>query len=102
MLEDTPGVGNMITGSSDDLSLSEVLHPSGASGQALIVAGVGLLILYLTVGRQSGGGFVQRAGAVAQWVLILGSGMVVVNYLGRHFAGLHPNAPGAGGIIIDL
>lgn len=99
--EATPGVGNMISGRSET-SIGEALHPREPAGQALIVAGLGLLVLYMTVGRAADGGPIQRLGAVGGYLLVFAGSMAVVNWMGRHYASMHPNAPLAVGIGVDL
>lgn len=99
--EATPGVGNMISGRSET-SISDALHPREPAGQALAVAAIGFAILYLSVGRAAEGGPIQKLGAVAGYLLVFAAGMAVVNWTARHFASMHPNAPLAVGIGVDL
>lgn len=99
---DDTGSGRPVSGAGITDSIRDAFHPSTPSGQSLAVAAAGFAILLLTIGKQTGGSPVAKVGAVAQWLLLVAAGMVVVNWTGRHFAGLHPDWPGAAGVTFDL
>jgi len=84
----------------DDTIKAAAFSPSTDAGQALIRAGVGLVILYLTVARGEGNLF-ARLGRVVEFLVVIAAAMWSVNYLGRTYAALNPDGPLAAGVRFD-
>lgn len=84
----------------EDSPARDVLGPDTEAGQALLVAGLGLVLLFVAVGAE--GGLVARLGRVLGMLAAVGAGMVVIGWAGRNYAGLNPDRPLARGIMFDL
>jgi hypothetical protein len=76
-----------------------VIGPDTEAGQALLIAGLGFLILLVTVGRGEGG-IVGRVGKVLETVLVIAAASWVAQYAARSYAATHPDGPLADGFRI--
>lgn len=97
-----PGVGTVV-GAGDqveDQAAKDILGPDTEAGQALLVMGIAVGLLWVAVGP--GGGPVARSARLLQSVALVGASMVVVNFAARAYSLGHPNGPLAMGIMADL
>ena len=97
-----PGVGQVVGAGAEaeDMAAKDVLGPDTEAGQALLVMGISLALLWVAVGP--GGGPVARGARLLQSVALVGASMVVVNFAARAYSLGHPNGPLAMGIMADL
>ena len=95
-------VGNIVGAGreTEDEPAKDVLGPDTEAGQALLVTGIAIALLWIAVGP--GGGPVARAARLLQSVALVGASMVVVNFAARAYALNHPDGPLAMGIMADL
>jgi hypothetical protein len=84
----------------EDAPAREVLGPDTEAGQALLVAGIGVVILFAAVGPE--GGLVGRAGRVLGTIALVAAAMVVVGWAARNYSGLDTDRPLAKGLMFDL
>lgn len=92
-----PMSGNGIV---EDTPAREILGPDTEAGQALMVAGLGLVLLFAAVGPE--GGFIARSGRVLGTLALVAAAMVVVGWAARNYSGLNPDRPLAKGLMFDL
>lgn len=96
------GVGAVVGAGAEaeDQSAKDVLGPDTEAGQALLVMGVSVALLWIAVGP--GGGPIARGARILQSVALVGASMVIVNFAARAYSLNHPNGPLAMGIMADL
>lgn len=101
------GIGTIVPGAmgpsastAEDTPARDVLGPDTEAGQALLVALIGLAVLWVAVGPGEGGP-IARAQRVLQNVVLVAAAMWVVGFTTRTYAVLHPDWPLAMGLAWD-
>lgn len=96
------GVGSVVGADvgAEDMAARDVLGPDTEAGQALLVMGISVALLWIAVGP--GGGPIARGARILQSVALVGASMVIVNFAARAYSLGHPNGPLAMGIMADL
>lgn len=95
------GQGKPNLSPAEDMRASEVLGPNTEAGQALLVAGIGLVVTWVAVGPGEGGPL-GRAGRTLQAIGLVAAAMAVVGFTARTYALMHPDGPLAMGITHDM
>jgi hypothetical protein len=94
-------VGDVVGTPDDRGSIRENLNPSTDAGQALIVAGVGVLILLFTIAKPAQG-LGRKAMVMGEFILVVGAASAVAHYVARTWTLSHPEAPGAVGVFFNF